>query len=68
MPKVAEKRGRRIGVTLMGWRNRGRNRGSRVPGSSRLYSKVLPAVILIMGVLTAFVVLVAIAAFVGIFP
>lgn len=35
---------------------------------SRFYSKVLPAIILIMGVLTVFVILVAIAAFMGIFP
>ena len=41
---------------------------SRIPESSSFYSKVLPAIILIMGVLTVFVILVAIAAFMGIFP
>jgi hypothetical protein len=41
---------------------------SRIPEGSRLYSKVLPAIILIMGVLTLFVILVAIAAFIGVFP
>lgn len=39
-----------------------------MPEGSRFYSKVLPAIILIMGVLTVFVILVAIAAFMGIFP
>ena len=41
---------------------------SRIPEGSRFYSKVLPAIILIMGVLTLFVILVAIAAFIGVFP
>ena len=41
---------------------------SRIPEGSRLYSKVLPAIILIMGGLTLFVILVAIAAVIGIFP
>jgi len=41
---------------------------SRIPEGSRVYSRVLPAIILIMGVLTLFVILVAIAAFIGVFP
>ena len=41
---------------------------SRIPEGSRLYSKVLPAIILIMGALTLFVILVAVAAFIGVFP
>jgi hypothetical protein len=41
---------------------------SRIPEGSRFYSKVLPVIILIMGVLTLFVILVAIAAFIGVFP
>ena len=39
-----------------------------MPEGSRFYSKVLPVVILVMGVVTVFVILVAIAAFMGIFP
>ena len=41
---------------------------SRIPEGSRVYSKVLPAIILIMGVLTLFVIFAAIAAFIGVFP
>lgn len=55
-------------------RNRDRIHGriippsSRIPEGSRVYSKVLPAIIVIMGALTLFVILVAIAAFIGVFP